>query len=173
MSTCPKCGKMFTKESSVTRHLSQPRTSCHSYMRDIVDISQFMQVQLPRRAVSPSPSAPEPDPDTRVEDQQQFNDFSNIGNDFGSLDDDFGVARESLEEKYEGAGACYSENGLTFLDVFDADEFAEYRKDNLFYPFASKEEWEVADFLLRSSLSMAAIDEFLKLRMVCICTLTQ
>ncbi|KAG1741214.1 hypothetical protein EDD22DRAFT_744744, partial [Suillus occidentalis] len=53
-----------------------------------------------------------------------------------------------------------------FLDVFDADEFAEYRKDNLFYPFASKEEWEVADFLLCSSLSMAAIDEFLKLRMI-------
>ncbi|KAG1893892.1 uncharacterized protein F5891DRAFT_1131119 [Suillus fuscotomentosus] len=126
-------------------------------MRDIVDISQFTQVQLPQRDVSPSPSAPEPDPDTRIEDQQQFNDFSNIGDDFGSLDDDFGVARESLEEKYE--------DGLTFLDVFDADEFAEYRKDNLFYPFASKEEWEVADYLLRSSLSMAAIDEFLKLRM--------
>ncbi|KAG1840330.1 hypothetical protein C8R48DRAFT_679623, partial [Suillus tomentosus] len=124
------------------------------------------KVQLPRRDVSPSPSAPEPDPDTRVEDQQQFNDFSNIGDDFGSLDDDFGVARESLEEKYEGAGAYYSEDGLTFLDVFDADEFAEYRKDNLFYPFASKEEWEVADYLLCSSLSMAAIDEFLKLRMI-------
>ncbi|KAG0697850.1 hypothetical protein DFH29DRAFT_1003402 [Suillus ampliporus] len=42
----------------------------------------------------------------------------------------------------------------------------EYRKDNLFYPFASKEEWEVADYLLCSSLSMAAIDEFLKLRML-------
>ncbi|KAG1807617.1 uncharacterized protein BJ212DRAFT_1281805, partial [Suillus subaureus] len=57
-------------------------------------------------------------------------------------------------------------NGSTFLDVFDADEFVEYRKDNLFYPFASKEEWEVADYLLHSSLSMAAIDEFLKLHMI-------
>ncbi|KAG2158271.1 uncharacterized protein EDB93DRAFT_1238045 [Suillus bovinus] len=73
---------------------------------------------------------------------------------------------ESLEEKYEGARACYSENGSTFWDVFNADEFAEYRKDNLFYPFASKEEWEVADYLLRSSLSMAAIDEFLRLHMI-------
>lgn len=135
--------------------------SCHSYLRDIVDISQFMQVQPPRRNVSPS--APEPDPDTCVEDQQQSNDFWNIDDDFGSLNNDFGVAGESLEEKYEGAGACYSENGSTLLDVFDADEFAEYRKDNLFYPFASKEEWEVADYLLRSSLSMAAIDEFLRL----------
>ncbi|KAG0693661.1 hypothetical protein DFH29DRAFT_762430, partial [Suillus ampliporus] len=40
------------------------------------------------------------------------------------------------------------------------------RKDNLFYPFASKEEWEVADYLLHSSLSMAAIDKFLKLCMI-------
>ncbi|KAG1787146.1 uncharacterized protein HD556DRAFT_1449075 [Suillus plorans] len=121
-------------------------------------------VQLPQCDVSPS--APELDPDTRVEDQLQFNDFWNIGDDFGSLDDDFGAAGESLEEKYEGAGACYSKNGLTFLDVFNADEYAEYRKDNLLYPFASKEEWEVAGYLLRSSLSMAAIDEFLKLRMI-------
>ncbi|KAG1786723.1 hypothetical protein EV424DRAFT_1551366 [Suillus variegatus] len=158
-----KCGKTFTKDSSITRHLSQPRTSCHSYMCDIVNISQFTQVQLPWCDVSPS--APELDPDTCVEDQLQFNDFWNIGDDFGSLDNDFGAAGESLE-KYEGAGACYSKNGLTFLDVFDADEYAEYRKDNLFYPFASKEEWEVADYLLRSSLSMAAIDEFLKLRMI-------
>ncbi|KAG2737085.1 hypothetical protein P692DRAFT_201684677, partial [Suillus brevipes Sb2] len=49
---------------------------------------------------------------------------------------------------------------------FDADEFAECRKENLFYPFASKEEWEIGDFLLRSPLSMAAIDVFLKLPLV-------
>ncbi|KAG2143329.1 hypothetical protein BD769DRAFT_1297671, partial [Suillus cothurnatus] len=56
--------------------------------------------------------------------------------------------------------------GSTFLDLFDADEYAECRVDNLYYPFTSKEEWEIADYLLRSSLSMAAIDEFLKLSMI-------
>ncbi|KAG2073060.1 hypothetical protein BDR04DRAFT_1011667, partial [Suillus decipiens] len=34
------------------------------------------------------------------------------------------------------------------------------------YLFTYKEEWEVADYLLHSSLSMAAIDEFLKLSMI-------
>ncbi|KAG0702891.1 hypothetical protein DFH29DRAFT_804305 [Suillus ampliporus] len=82
------------------------------------------------------------------------------------MDNDFGEAGDPLEEKYEGAGTCYSQDGLTFLDLFDADEYAEYRKENLFYPFAAKEEWEVGDFLLRSSLSMAAINEFLKLPMI-------
>ncbi|KAG2055947.1 hypothetical protein BDR06DRAFT_858599, partial [Suillus hirtellus] len=46
------------------------------------------------------------------------------------------------------------------------DEYADCRKDNLFYPFASRNEWEVADFLLWSSLSMAAINEFLALSMI-------
>ncbi|KAG1905438.1 uncharacterized protein F5891DRAFT_1183385 [Suillus fuscotomentosus] len=72
----------------------------------------------------------------------------------------------SAEERYEGTGTCYSLDGLTFLDLFDVDEYAECRKDNLFYPFASKEEWEITDFLLRSPLSMAAINEFLALPMV-------
>ncbi|KAG1759112.1 hypothetical protein EDD22DRAFT_782983, partial [Suillus occidentalis] len=90
--------------------------------------------------------------------------------DFGIGGDHFDTVGEELlsaEEWYEGAGTCYSQDGTTFLDIFDADEYADCRKDNLFYPFASRNEWEVADFLLRSSLSMAAINEFLALSMVC------
>ncbi|KAG2082123.1 uncharacterized protein F5147DRAFT_590497 [Suillus discolor] len=75
---------------------------------------------------------------------------------------------ESLSqvEVYEGAGTCYAQDGVTFLDLFDTDEYAECRKENLFYPFASKEEWKVANFLLRSPLSMAAINQFLELPMI-------
>ncbi|KAG1870495.1 hypothetical protein C8R48DRAFT_670848 [Suillus tomentosus] len=69
-------------------------------------------------------------------------------------------------EMYEGAGTCYARDGVTFLDLFDADKYAEHRKENLFYPFASREEWEVADFLLCSPLSMAAINQFLGLPML-------
>lgn len=69
-------------------------------------------------------------------------------------------------EVYEGAGTCYAQDGVTFLALFDADEYAECRKENLFYPFASKEECEVADFLLCSPLSMAAINQFLELPMM-------
>ncbi|KAG1742943.1 hypothetical protein EDD22DRAFT_851565 [Suillus occidentalis] len=82
-----------------------------------------------------------------------------------NIDNEFGTFGESLEEEYDGAGACYSQDGSTFLDLFDADEYTECRVDNLYYLFTSKEEWEVADYLLRLSLSMAAMDEFLKLSM--------
>ncbi|KAG0705937.1 hypothetical protein DFH29DRAFT_799338 [Suillus ampliporus] len=91
---------------------------------------------------------------------------ANFNGDFNFSEDRFGAVEGSLEERYEGARTCYSKDGLTFLDLFDADEFAECRKENLFYPFASKEEWEIGDFLLCSPLSMAVIDVFLKLPLV-------
>ncbi|KAG1886160.1 hypothetical protein F4604DRAFT_1917864 [Suillus subluteus] len=102
----------------------------------------------------------------------QFNAEDNMLNvDFdGAHFEDEGELSEV--EVYEGAGMCYAQDGVTFLDLFDADEYAECRKENLFYPFASREEWEVADFLLRSPLSMAAINQFLELPMIHQCPLT-
>ncbi|KAE9395610.1 hypothetical protein BT96DRAFT_784031, partial [Gymnopus androsaceus JB14] len=53
--------------------------------------------------------------------------------------------------------------GKTYLDDFNQDRFAEERKSNLYYPFASREEWETASFLLNSSLTMSEINEYLQL----------
>ena len=46
------------------------------------------------------------------------------------------------------------------------DQFAEHRKINMYYPFASRQDWEVGSLLLRSGLSMAGIDSFLSLELV-------
>lgn len=166
--TCPKCGKVFTKDSSVTRHLSQPRTSCHSSVRDMVDILEFTELVPPRRSLSPPQSS---DRYTRSDIRDEPWQFDIAGDDMGTNIDGnqaVGGSSTSTEEWYKGAGTCYAQDGVTFLDLFDADEHAECRKDNIFYPFTSREEWEVADFLLRSPLSMAAIDQFLRLPMVCV-----
>jgi hypothetical protein len=56
--------------------------------------------------------------------------------------------------------------GHTFMNVFDADKYADKRKENLYYPFASKQDWEMGAWLLRSGLSMPAIDQFLRLQLV-------
>jgi hypothetical protein len=58
------------------------------------------------------------------------------------------------------------EEGYTFLSLFDADENSIHRKTNLYYPFSSWKEWEVAAWLLHSGLSMGKIDSFLSLEMV-------
>jgi hypothetical protein len=66
---------------------------------------------------------------------------------------------------YDGA-ACDFGLGTTFLEKFGLDEHADIRQENFYYPFASKQDWEVGSWLQRSSLSMAAIDSLLSLELV-------
>ena len=56
--------------------------------------------------------------------------------------------------------------GETFMDKFDQDRFAEERKQNIYYPFADRDDWEMGYWLLNSGLSMAAINKFLSLKLV-------
>ncbi|KAG2137000.1 hypothetical protein DEU56DRAFT_912773 [Suillus clintonianus] len=144
--TCPKCGKVFTKDSSITRHLIPPRRSLNPPQN--LDISVDMGQGFGVGGDSQFNAQAEDSMDTNLDAR-----------------DLTGNLPPASEEWYEGAARCYSQDGITFLDLFDADEHAEYRKENLFYPFTSREEWEVADFLLRSALSMAAINTFLQLSM--------
>ena len=66
---------------------------------------------------------------------------------------------------FPGAGRTYG-TGQTFMNLFDADQYAHYRTHNVYYPFASKDEWQLASWLLQLNLSMPAIDEFLHLDLV-------
>jgi hypothetical protein len=68
-------------------------------------------------------------------------------------------------KKHPTSGSVYG-RGETFMDQCDKDKFTERRTGNIYYPFASRGEWELASFLLRSRLSMAAMDSFLKLELV-------
>ncbi|KAG2106894.1 hypothetical protein BD769DRAFT_1675747 [Suillus cothurnatus] len=134
----------------------------------MVDILQFAELVEPRqRSLDPLSSH---FPSRTNREMVSYDPDRGDGMDFGIGGDHFDTVGEepsSAEEWYEGTGTCYSQDGTTFLDIFDADEYADCRKDNLFYPFASRNEWEVANFLLRSPLSMAAINEFLALSMPC------
>ena len=70
-----------------------------------------------------------------------------------------------FKQYYAGASECYG-NARTFIDEFDEDKFATFRKDNLYYPFASRSDWEVGSFLHSCGLSMASVDAFLSLDFV-------
>ncbi|KIJ11215.1 hypothetical protein PAXINDRAFT_15846 [Paxillus involutus ATCC 200175] len=63
---------------------------------------------------------------------------------------------------FNGATKVY-QAGETFLDHFNLDACAPQRGNNIYYPFTSRVEWDMAKYLLCSSLSMAKIDKFLKL----------
>ncbi|KAG2139145.1 uncharacterized protein EDB93DRAFT_1253070 [Suillus bovinus] len=53
--------------------------------------------------------------------------------------------------------------GLTFMDVFNQDDYTHQRTEVPWYPFASQKDWEVAYWLMRTNLSMSEIDEYLNL----------
>ncbi|KAG2031151.1 hypothetical protein BDR03DRAFT_876669, partial [Suillus americanus] len=84
----------------------------------------------------------------------------------GSVEEPLGS--QALEkpyiERFRNTAKVYR-RGQTFWDRFNMDPYSAYRKDNLYYPFASHQDWELGSFLLCSSLSMAAIDEFLELKL--------
>ncbi|KAN0101088.1 hypothetical protein V8E55_001072 [Tylopilus felleus] len=57
-------------------------------------------------------------------------------------------------------------HGERFLAHFKLDLFSAYQHNNLYYPFALLNDWEMANFLLKSRLSMNLIDKVLLLQMV-------
>jgi len=56
--------------------------------------------------------------------------------------------------------------GRDFMDGFCTDRFAEDRNTNIYYPFASKDEWELGAFLTKSNLSIKLTDQLLSLGLV-------
>ena len=77
-----------------------------------------------------------------------------------------GGSGTSFVEEYDDGAARTFGPGTTFMQQFECDKFAEERSQNLYYPFTSRAEWELAAFLLRSDLSLAALDTFLSLNLV-------
>ena len=73
-----------------------------------------------------------------------------------------GDHQSSSIEYFPGAAKMYS-GGSTFLEKFDMDEFNSCRSSNIYYPFASRGDWQLASWLLRSGLSMRAMDAFFRL----------
>ena len=68
-------------------------------------------------------------------------------------------------ETYEGCSEAFP-GGETFMGRFRRDQFAEQRRENMYFPWASRKEWHFASWLLRSRLSMAAIDSLMSLEIV-------
>jgi hypothetical protein len=152
---CPRCGRPYTTEAKLLGHLNRPRTSCVN-----LDTDDLVSISLPI-----------------TDDFGIFNTTSAMGS---MYDEEPGSTHQEepalAHQNSEESGSTYREEFVnvahawearnTFMGNFDLDDFAEERKKNLYYPFASKEEWEIAAFLLRSGMSMALIDDFLKLQFV-------
>jgi hypothetical protein len=168
MPRCPRCSKKFADVSRVVKHMNQPLSSCLSYHEEVIRSNAML---APAGNLAPDINI------TSLKDSfQQLEEptdstplFDNVldtqMDDINITQDDSDSSTLPFQELYPGAARTFG-CGATFMDVFDADIHAETRKQYPYYPFASKEEWQLAAFLLRSDLSMNSIDKFLKLDLV-------
>ncbi|KAG1816960.1 hypothetical protein EV424DRAFT_1540661 [Suillus variegatus] len=170
---CPNCLKEFQSAWAVSRHLSQPLTSCLRWIDQLEDAAQILRdSQLADQHATLGPS------DEEMVYVQDMNDSGYFYGDEGgvvglesdlpgSVEEPLGsqASEKPYVERFRNAAKVYR-RGQTFWDRFNMDPYSAYRKDNLYYPFASRQDWELGSFLLCSSLSMAAIDEFLELELI-------
>lgn len=162
---CPKCGKFFDNQTKVQRHLDQPLSKCNQPNVQLVD-PEYLLRHFKHRRVDPPPFPHRAFQAARDEPNSMDLDTSE---DTASTDSDpeSNDADDLTTEYFDGAAKVVDNNGRTFLKAFNEDEFAPIREsENLYYPFADRAEWDMAEFLLTSCLSMADIDRFLSLTLV-------
>ena len=169
-SFCPDCGKRFANETWVLQHMNQPSNACGSWMNDLSRLHSHssaaqngINIHLVTNRTQHQPS-PNRDAFPDADDAGGFRaDEDTVRNPVDEHQDHTSVPvvdiHPNIPTTYPG--------GATFMDQFFNDQFAPLRHENLYYPFASGADWQLASWLLRSHLSMAAIDDFLSLKLVC------
>lgn len=70
-----------------------------------------------------------------------------------------------LTEPFPCASKNYKSR-RSFLDNFDTNVYALEHKSNVFYSFVDSRDWEMAQWLTLSELSMLKIDKFLSIQLV-------
>ena len=89
----------------------------------------------------------------------------------GALDSMMDIPEEVMPptsgfvETYEGCSEAFP-SGKIFMDAFHDDQYADERRQNLYFPFASCKEWQFTSWLLRSGLTLTAIDSLLALDII-------
>lgn len=154
--------------------MNQPLGSCLDHFQEIVNLTD----ELERHKTSLRQPVPDDSRESESEDEGSGDgtpgtlemarmDVDDVPIEPDNPEVDDGLTGDGhFVENYPGAAKVHTTSGMTFMKQFDVDEFAEERTQNLYYPFASRAEWELAAFLLRSDLSIAALDTFLSLSLV-------
>lgn len=188
---CPRCLKTFPTECRVWQHMNHPLTTCSQSAENLVAARSILRRRQPRRVLGSifedqnTPDITPPFQDVHEGEHLFDGDYA------GDIMMDGDVERTRMEEACENlssarhalplnldredgkfkeffpGAARVVDSGTTFMEDFNADIHADKRTDNIFYPFASREEMDFASFLLRSGLSLAKIDELLSLEIVC------
>ena len=165
--SCPQCRKKFYSETSVLWHMNQLMGPCYgtNWFQDHSNAPQGHQEDNPASDGSDSesqwnddyfpPSSPSNFGHTSIDHE--------LGHHGMDLDDS--DAQTNFTDIHPGCSKSYT-GGATFMDLFWQDKYAEEQRVNLYFPFASAEEWQFSSWCMWLGLSMAAIDSLLSLSIV-------
>jgi len=159
---CPNCGKGgFSSHDAILRHMDQSKSGCSTWFNDFVRIREDLLSRSHDGSNNPWTMSIDEPPGGRDELYE-----SGVDGDAhmlnGHQDNNF---QAGSIEYFSGAAQTYN-GGSTFIGKFDTDEFSNQRTSNIYYPFASRGDWELGSWLLRSSLSIGVIDSLLSLILV-------
>ncbi|KAI6029034.1 hypothetical protein EDC04DRAFT_2605660 [Pisolithus marmoratus] len=169
---CDYCLKPITTLAGVKQHISQS-TTCQQQWNEVLKhtagtaVSADNDHQMDNR-LDNTPGVPS--------DWYNESDGSDAGGDMFNIEeeDDIEVGTSLANpgcfvEQYTGIAAQIFGSRHT---VFEEMEKAEYKNcRNQWSPFQSKEEWDLAHFLMKN-VGQTKIDEFLKLSLICAGPLT-
>jgi hypothetical protein len=144
--------------------MNQPLGSCFGYIHEVVSLADQLKNHNLKKQHRPQQDIESEDSMSQPELEPAADMDTSMDCDSNTMENGTGSGAHFVQE-YDGAARTFG-LGTTFMQQFDCDEFAEERTENLYYPFASRAEWELAAFLLRSDLSLAALDMFLSLNLV-------
>lgn len=139
---CPKCRQSFSSSRAILAHLNNNFSPCNGFL-DNYDANLAFAEEATQRHAELGEHA-----------------FQNCVPPPPSISKE--PAPSTFVEYHPGSSFVFGQGANTFERVQEND-FAHLRKANPYYPFKGREEWDLASFLARSSLSQAEIDEFLKL----------
>ncbi|KAJ7041489.1 hypothetical protein C8F04DRAFT_1208338 [Mycena alexandri] len=171
---CPICTKQFTNSKQCRQHMNQPHGRCHAALHPaVLNAAEHYASWKAAQDYGDDPNPGLTD---------EFHDVFDSGVDYAPDSNapkagDPRLPSAGMEgtpepptegvmpEYFRGASRTFG-RGRTFMDSFREDKYAKERQSNVFYPFASSEEWEFASFISRSNMSNKTIDELLKLRLM-------
>ena len=164
-------------ETNVLQHMNQPNSSCYGGLllddfdnptegNTVVDfgVSHSCDMDQPCRTEELDDESPGFD----LQDEDIEMHSAPLGHADGDPDTRVGPEQLCLRrfmETFKGCGKTFP-GGKTFMDKFRKDQYAEERRENIYYPWASKQEWAFASWLLHSRLSIVAINSLLSLDIV-------
>ena len=174
MSFCPDCGRRFANETRVRQHMNQPSSACGSWMDNLLRFHRHTSAASNHANVhSLDRYQPGPPSDVAFEAENTYaqNEFGLNNSDTTDIpfnaDADEDHSSIPVVDTHPNIPSVHP-GGTTFMDQFFSDEYSRFRQENVYYPFVSETDWQLASWLLHSRLSMAAINTFLSLELVCL-----